>query len=156
MKRIDGPFRRAEKTGIPIVDLFEKDIAAGDETLARMVSETRQEISDANGPILYVLSGPDPTKTTPMQYGGHFLERDRDLLEFANENGEVWLYVEAGPGAYLDFVSDLPAGVFAWDAVKTGFPLAEMRKLRSGKLCTNEEGADMPLDALEEGAAKVG
>jgi len=156
MKGIDGPFRRAEKAGIPIVELFEKDIASGDDILAKMVSETRKEILGANEPILYILSGPEPAKTTPMQYGGHFLEKDRELLEFANERGEVWLYVDAGPGAYLDFVSDLPAEVFAWDAVKTGFSLNEMRKLKTGKLCTNEEGADIPFEALEKEAAKVG
>ena len=156
MIRINGPFRRAEKALIPIVELFEKDVASGDETLAKLVSETRKEILETNDTILYVLSGPEPAKTTPMQYGGHFLERDRELLEFANERGEVWLYIDAGPGAYLDFVSDLPAEVFAWDAVKTGFPLAEMRKLRTGKLCTNEEGADLTLDALEKEAAKIG
>ena len=153
---IDGPFRRAEKAGIPIVDLFEKDIASGDDTLAEMISETHKEIFEATEPIFYVLSGPEPAKTTPMQYGGHFLERDRELLEFANERGEVWLYVDAGPGAYMDFVSDLPAAVFAWDAVKTGFPLLEMRKLRTSKLCTNEPGADLPLEELEKEAAKVG
>lgn len=160
MIRIDGPFRRAEKAGILIVELFEKDISSGDDVLAEMVSETRKEIFDASEPILYVLSGPEPAKTTPMQYGGYFLEKDRELLEFARElhakdakdrnDGEVWLFVDAGPGAYLDFVSDLPAEVFGWDAVKTGFPLAEMRKLRSGKLCTNEDGADLPFDSMSE------
>jgi hypothetical protein len=83
-----------------------------------------------------------------MQYGGLFLERDRELLEFAKSKGEVWLYIDAGPGAYLDFVSDLPADVFAWDAIQTGFSLEEMRKLRPGKLCTNEVGADLPLEVL--------
>ena len=156
MKRIDGPFRRAEKAAIPIVELIDLDIASGDDMLAELVSETRKEIFDANEPILYVLSGPEPAKTTPMQYGGHFLERDRELLEFANEKNEVWLHVDAGPGAYLDFVSDLPAQVFAWDAVKTGFPLSEMRKLRAGKLCTNEVGADLHLETIETEAATVG
>jgi len=156
MRRVDGPFGRAEQAGIPIVDLFEKDVASGDDVLAELIFATRKEILEANDAILYVISGPEPAKTTPMQYGGHFLERDRELLEFANQKGEVWLFVDAGPGAYLDFVSDLPAEVFAWNAVKTGFPLSEMRKLRNGRLCTNEQGADLPLDALELEAAKVG
>ena len=158
MRRIDGPFRRAEKAGIPIVELFDKDVSSGEEMLAKLVSETRQELSDEEGPALYVLSGPEPAKTTPMRYGGLFLEKDRELLEFAREKGrEVWLLVDAGPGAYLDFVSDLPADVFAWDAKETGFSLTEMRKLRAGKLCANEEGADLPFEALNGmEAANVG
>ena len=151
MIRIDGPFRRAEKAGIPILELYVKDVASGEEVLAELVSETRHDIFRSNGPIVYVLSGPEPAKCTPMQYGGLFLEKDRELLQFAQEHGqqnEVWLHVDAGEGAYLDFVSDLPADVFAWDAKKTGVSLAEMRKLRAGKLCTNEKGTDVPLEML--------
>lgn len=150
MRLISGPFCRAEEAGIPIIELFEKDVDSGNAKLTVLVAETRNEVLETGESILYQLSGPEPAKSTPMQYGGHFLERDRELLELANERGEVWLFVDAGPGAYLDFVSDLPAEVFAWDAVKTGFSLAEMRKLRSGKLCTNETGADLPLDSVSE------
>lgn len=157
MIAIDGIFARAGALPFDILEVLESDPDRGNAELAHLSDAIRAEIEKAQGGILYRLTGPEPARATPMQYGGHFLERDRELLELANERGEVWLFVDAGPGAYLDFVSDLPAEVFAWDAVKTGFSLAEMRKLRSRKLCTNEAGADLPLESvLKQEAAKVG
>jgi len=148
MIRIDGLFARAEALAVDLIDLLETDPDRGQLVLDGLVEETRKDLGTAQFPLIYRLSGPEPAKATPMQYGGFFLERDRELLERTKTKGEVWLYIDAGSDAYLDFVSDLPADVFAWDAQKTGFPLSEMRKLRTGTLCTNEPGADLPLSAL--------
>lgn len=150
MIRIDGLFARAERLDFDLLALLESDPDRGNTELAKLIEAVKRDIDTADKPIVYRLTGPEPAKATPMQYGGFFLERDRELLEFAKPRGEVWLFVDAGPDAYLDFVSDLPADVFVWDAQKTGFPLSEMSKLRSGTLCTNGPGADLPLSALNE------
>lgn len=158
MTSIDGPFLRAERRGIPILELFSRDLESAEDLLSQLVSETREEIGGAPGSILYRVGGTEPSKATPMQYGGLFLEKDRELLEFALEmradaqsgaKGEVWLVVNGGEGTYLDFVSDLPADVFCWDALRTGFPLAEVRRLRTGRLCTNEPGSDEDFAMIE-------
>lgn len=148
MIQIDGLFARAEALALNLLDLLETDPDRGQSVLEGLVEETRKDLETAQFPLIYRLSGPEPAKATPMQYGGFFLERDRELLEQARTKGEVWLYIDAGADAYLDFVSDLPADVFAWDAQRTGFSLSEMRKLRSGLLSCNEPGADQPLSAL--------
>jgi hypothetical protein len=152
MIRIDCPFRLAEQSGCPLIEFLESDPGKGNAKLAELVEDARHRIDAASDSILYVLSGPEPARATPMQYGGFFLERDRELLEHAkkDDESEVWLYVDAGEGAYLDFVSDLPADVFAWDSQRTGFSLSEMRKLRPGRLCTNEVGSDKDFSMLDQ------
>lgn len=151
MTRVDGVFRRAEAAGLDLVRLLESDPEAGNAELAKLVDATRRAIDDARGSMVYRLAGPEPAKATPMQYGGFFLEKDRELLDHAlatRDGAEVWLEVTAGPDAYFDFIADLPADVFAWDARATGLGLAEMRSLRSGRLCTNEPGSDEPFESL--------
>lgn len=148
MTMVDGPFARGEALTLDLLDLLESDPDKGQLVLDGLVEETKSALGSTDHPVIYRLTGPEPALATPMQYGGFFLERDRELLEFAKSRGEVWLFVDAGPDAYLDFVSDLPADIFAWDAQKTRFPLSEMRKLRSGTLCTNEPGADLSLSVL--------
>lgn len=148
MTIVDGVFARGEKLGFDLLTLLESEPDRGNSELNRLVEETRAALRDTPMPFVYRLAGPEPAKATPMQYGGFFLERDRELLTEAGKRGPVWLFVDAGAEAYLDFVSDLPAEVFAWDSRRTGFPLEEMRQLRSGTLCTNEPGADLPLSAL--------
>ncbi len=130
-------------------DRLDSDPETATLTLDRAMESIRIQIEAAKPPLLYLLEGPEPTRATPMQYGGFYLERDRALLETALAKGESWLWVRAGEGAYLDFVSDLPANVFAWDARATGFSLEEMRKLRSGRLCTNEVGSDEDFAELK-------
>lgn len=144
MTLVEGLFARAE----PLELAYEVDPSGAAEVLDRLAEEIASEVVQIVGPVVYRLTGPEPAKATPMQYGGFFLERDRSLLERAGERGEVWLWVDAGADAYLDFVSDLPADVFAWDARATGFSLDAMRRLRSGRLCTNEPGADENLTRL--------
>lgn len=145
MTPIQGLFCRAEAW---LGSLSDNPEAAVPE-LERIHRSIADEIQTAGEKIVYRLSGVDPAKATPMQYGGLFLERDRELLALAKARGEVWLLVDAGPGAYLDFVSDLPADVFCWNARETGFSLSEMRKLRQGRLCTNEPGADEDFSVFE-------
>lgn len=142
MRLVSGLFRRVEAQWSGL----KHDPDAAAERLDALILEIGREIESADGAICYRLEGPEPAKTTPMEYGGFFLEREREILRRAKDRGETWLWVDAGEGAYLDFVSDLEADVFAWDAKATGFPLAEMSKLRTGRLCTNEAGSDVEFD----------
>lgn len=148
MRVVDGLFARGEKLDFDLLKLLETEPELGNAELSRIMEELRAVLRDTPMPFAYRLTGPEPAKATPMQYGGFFLERDRELLSEIKPRGDVWLFVDAGADAYLDFVSDLPAEVFAWDARSTGFSLVEMRQLRPGKLCTNVPGADLPLSAL--------
>lgn len=84
--------------------------------------------------VFYRLVGAAPEWSTPMQYGGHHLESDRELLGTVRDARFNTLYVEGGEGVYLDFVSDLPASAFAWDEMASGVDYKEVRKLRDGAL----------------------
>lgn len=101
----------------------------------------------ANGAagIAYVLAGAHAPQSTPMEYGGHILERERELLERLGPGGPELLVV-IGSDPYLDFVSDLPAQIFAWDA-RSGYPVSELRSLRQGLLATDHPDADIIMDA---------
>jgi hypothetical protein len=146
---IQGIFARTELLPYDFLELLQTDPENGNAELARLAEVVRTEFDGSRPPWIYRLTGPEPAKATPMQYGGFFLEKDREFLQSAKSRGKLWIFVDAGPGAYLDFVSDLPADGFAWDAEATGFPVSEMRKLRpSIPLCSNGEGADFPLTAL--------
>ena len=95
--------------------------------------------------ILYQLYGAEPGHCSPMQYGGHFLDRDRELLgEITDATANV-LFVVGGEGTYLDFLSDLPAHVFAWDSLSTGVSVADIRAMRNGALATQSPEADILL-----------
>ncbi|MEQ1936371.1 MAG: hypothetical protein ABL962_21150, partial [Fimbriimonadaceae bacterium] len=85
---------------------------------------------------------------SPMQYGGHYLEQDRQLLDFATASCQVALVIEGGPETYLDFVSDLPAEVFMWDEVSTGTSREVMKQMRPGEL--------LPLNDLNKSEVGIG
>ncbi len=77
-----------------------------------------------------------------MQYGGFYLERDRELLEEAKDATFNLLWIDAGEEAYLDFVSDLPAHAFAWDIDATDVSVVQMRAMRPGALAAEDPTAD--------------
>ena len=112
-----------------------------------LVEDVRSRIiaaQDRFDGILYRLHGADETHCSPMQYGGHYLEKDRELLNLAAE-GYVVILVVAGKGAYLDFVSDLPGDVFAWDVEATGVSDAQVRGMRPGSLASTDPGSEISL-----------
>ena len=133
MTTVFCPFAMAAQQGIPVLEIADRDPAKADELLAEFVRQA-QEAMKGQSHVLYRLQGAEPQFTTPMQYGGIFLECDRQILASATADQHVTLWVEGGEGTYLDFVSDLPASTFAWDATATGFTEDQMRSLRSGAL----------------------
>lgn len=144
-----NPFGRARRAGLNLNEALYDDPEAGDALLSRFVEETRGALAEARDEgadgVLYVLEGAHPIHCSPMQYGGHYLERDRELLEAVSDAGLNVVFVVGDEGVYIDFVSDLPAHVFAWDSASSGVSVAEVRKMRSGALATNAEGADIAL-----------
>jgi hypothetical protein len=144
-----NPFGRALRRGENPNEVLSDDPDRGSRFLESLVAETRQEIESALAAgadgVLYALFGAGPGWSTPMQYGGFHLERDRELLEQASNALFNMLLVVGSPEAYLDFVSDLPAQAFAWDRRRSGFDAVAVRALRPGLLCAEDPAADIQL-----------
>lgn len=141
-----NPLGRAIQQVLPLVETLASEPDSAETVLDSLVEQAKNELSRAtkSGAIaIYLLYGATPRHTTPMEYGGHFLERDREIL--ASEPEAFKMILVVGDDAYLDFVSDLPADIFAWDSKATGVSVAEMRQMRQGALATNDPDADIDL-----------
>lgn len=143
LETVLNPLGRAIVRGVDLNALFDASPADGERLLAELVGETSNDLKAAisKGGVFYRLVGASPEHSTPMQYGGHYLERDRELLE-AVKGQMVVVFVE-GADAYLDFVSDLPATVFGWDAARTKADMREIRAMRPGLIMADDEAADI-------------
>jgi hypothetical protein len=144
--QVDSPFRvRQERGSVASND----PRAAGDELDEIMTCVGRTiESGMANGAdgVLYRLFGARAGHTTPMEYGGFYLERDREILEsVADASLNILLLVGDGD-LYLDFVSDLPAHVMAWDAAASGFSSNYLRNLRDGAQASCDPESEIFLD----------
>ncbi|MCG9894538.1 MAG: hypothetical protein MH204_03565, partial [Fimbriimonadaceae bacterium] len=95
--------------------------------------------------VCYVLAGANPASSTPMQYGGHFLEVDREILTDCQDAAFNLLWVRGKEEPYLDFVIDLPAHAFAWDMVATGITPSAMKQARGGAVAGAHPEADIYL-----------
>lgn len=147
LKTIFNPVGLARADDVDLVAELAEDPGRGNQVLDGYVSQVAASIMDALADgydgILYRLSGAHPDVSSPMEYGGYFLERDRELLGSASSAGCNILMVEGGEGVYLDFVSDLPAQVFAWDSKAAGVGPSEIRAVRSGLIACADAGADI-------------
>ena len=149
-----SPLGRALNRDEDILSLLTKDPTKGAERLAALEDQTREEMTSsldggADG-VFYFLDGASPSHSTPMEYGGHFLEIDRRLLqEFAHATFNL-LYVSGKSEPYIDFVSDLPAHGFAWDQA-SGITAQEVRSMRQGALM----GIEFQLEATPEQLARL-
>jgi hypothetical protein len=144
-----NPFGRALLKGIDLNQELRNDPETGNNLLSELVQETRRDIASvleagASG-ILYRLHGASPAHCSPMQYGGFYLERDRELLGEAVERGFTLLFIVGDEETYLDFVSDLPAHAIAWDVRRTGYSLNAMREMRTGAIAADDDSAEIEL-----------
>lgn len=142
-----SPLGRARSEGYALNEAIKSDPAAGQEALDRYVAETRKEIhtamaAGADG-VFYRLQGALPAISTPMQYGGFYLEHDRELLSEVEDASLNILSIEGGPEPYLDFVADLPAHVMAWDAPASGIGAEAVRAMRKGALAACDAQAEI-------------
>lgn len=150
---VASPFARAAAAGQDIYALLHADPVAGATQLAEYAEQVRDEAAlalkaGADG-IWYHMEGADASQSTPMQYGGHFLELDRELLAgFGKEAINVVAVIGAEP--YLDFVCDLPADFFAWQADISNVDVATVRAIRPGGLAAQSPEADLQIIITNE------
>jgi uroporphyrinogen-III decarboxylase len=147
---VPNPFGLATEQKLQLNALLEQDPERGNALLEALTEQVRDRIDQALGSgadgILYRLHGAHPSHTSPMQYGGYYLERDRELLEAIKDARLNMVFVVGGEGVYIDFVSDLPAHVFGWDETASGVDLESIREMRQGALATTRVDADVRLE----------
>ena len=152
-----SPLGKAMRAGLALTRLLSDDLEAGARQLEELTEQTRSEMKEAldqgaDG-VFYELDGAYPSQTTPMEYGGHFLEVDRQLLEEVKGARFNVLYVCGDKDPYVDFVIDLPAHAFAWDTT-SGVEFAEVRRQRDGAIAGKHPKADLLLvESFEEAEA---
>ena len=107
-----SPFSRAIEFAVPLSRMLREHPEDGQAELGRLTDVARSDIetailAGAHG-IFYILRGADPSHSTPMEYGGLYLQKDRQLLDEVADAPCNVLYVDSGQEAYLDFLADLP------------------------------------------------
>lgn len=144
-----NPFGRVLADGrvSELLELCHSHPEAGAEILAGYVESVRSQMkavqAEGHFGVLYVLVGAEPHLTSPMEYGGLFLEWDRELLSEANGNQFVALYVQGGTETYFDFVSDLEADLFIWNKDLSQVSVDAMKQMRFGALACDDPTADV-------------
>ncbi len=152
LAEITNPFGLAIERGLDLNAILKGDPESGSKTLDALTEEVKSTIASvlargADG-ILYRLHGASPRWCTPMQYGGYYLERDRELLATAAEAKFNLIFVAGDSEVYFDFVSDLPAHAFAWDSPTTGVTVSQMRGIREGLLASADPDSDILLATI--------
>ncbi|MBX7132017.1 MAG: hypothetical protein K1X67_04985 [Fimbriimonadaceae bacterium] len=149
LAEIVSPFGFAKRQGVDLNEVLRDDPARGEGMLSDFAAKVRDEVAlaletGADG-IFYRLDGAYPAASSPMEYGGHFLEIDRALLSEVRDARLNILFVEGGEETYFDCLTDLPAHVLAWDFAQTGIDVATMRAIRTGALAAPSDDADIRL-----------
>ena len=154
MVEIINPFGLAVQREIGLNDLLAETPQTGDRILAGLIDDVNEHIRCAfeNGAdgILYRLHGARGLHCTPMQYGGHYLERDREILASVAERSFNAIFVVGEEDVYLDFVSDFPAHAFGWDQEDSKISVDQVRAMRKGALVSIDPISDIRLDAGTE------
>jgi hypothetical protein len=129
------------------LDLLRTDPSAANYELDNAVQKVNAQATKAvqNGAsgLVYCLFGASPNEASPMVYGGHFLELDREIL--TGIETFCLLFAVGRVGVYLDVLSDLPAAAFGWDAESSGIPAMQVRRSRSGLLASTDPASDILL-----------
>ena len=146
---VSNPFGLALQKGIDLNKALKDDPTVGSEVLDSLIDEVRTRIagglaSGADG-IFYRLHGASPRHCSPMQYGGHYLERDRELLSEASDAYVNVIFVAGEDELYIDFVSDLPAQIFAWDSELTQISAEQVRAARKGAVASADPSSEISL-----------
>lgn len=159
LAQIPNPFGLAIQNGLDLNEQLARDPEAGSAVIDSLCQEVADLIDEAllegaDG-IFYCLHGACAKWCTPMQYGGFFLERDRELLQRAGSAKLNVLFVVGDDEVYFDFVSDLPAAVFGWDSRTTGVSDAEIRAMWPGLTLSADPESSIELSAPKESIARL-
>ncbi len=129
-----SPFALSKSRGIDLSGILKGNPEEGFNQLDALKLEVSAALENAHAQradgIFYHLDGPRASACTPMQYGGYYLELDRELLTQAK--GLVLVYVPGEEPLYLDAISDLTAHAFGWNAAASGFSVDQFKALRGG------------------------
>lgn len=128
-----SPLSRAISQGIDIVGLLEENPAEGDRVLAELVRQCSSDIEQTSGPINYIVAGAEPGVTSPMQYGGHFLELDRELIGTTSPA----ITLIGGPDTYIDVVSDIAKSYLIWNPEANPVDPKEVSRMTTATPITN-------------------
>jgi hypothetical protein len=156
---VSNPFGLAKQNGTDLNQLLEEDIESGSEKLSNYAESVRNLIQNAldcgfDG-VFYVLQGARGSESTPMQYGGHYLELDRQILSEFSESVLNCVFVVGHDDVYIDFVSDLPAHLFAWDADASTFDSKYVRTLRSGAQASSDPESEVFLSSKSQNLTEL-
>lgn len=135
--------------------LIQNDPESGNEALDRTSERILQKIeaSKSDG-IFYCLEGARPSVCTPMEFGGRFLERDREILKVAQDKFPTFLWVMGSETLYLDFVSDLPFDALGWDVQHSGFSTKQLLELRETLTFSTEDSGDFSIEGADRLTSK--
>lgn len=144
---VANPFARARTAAPDLAERLREDPQAGGAIVDRLRLEAMREAeaafdAGADG-IVYFLDGAFPAASTPMEYGGWYLEADRAVLTAVSDSHLNLVYV-AGNEPYLDFVADLPGTFLGWDAATGPGPEA-VRRIRLGAVALDHPDANLRL-----------
>lgn len=160
LAEIMSPLGRAIRRGLDVFQLLADDPGAGATEIELLETEARDEIArvlaeGADG-IFYRLDGAYPAVSSPMQYGGHFLEVDRRVLACAEDANFNILRVEGQTEVYFDCLGDLPAHALAWDYRQVGMSVDDMRAIWPGLIAAPAVEADLLLVTSYDDAVALG
>jgi hypothetical protein len=128
-----SPLSRAIVQGIDIVGLLEENPTKGDRVLGELVSQCSRDIEQTSGSMNYIVAGAEPGVTSPMQYGGHFLELDRELI--GTRSPAITLI--GGPETYIDVVSDIAKSYLIWNPETNPVDPQEVSRMTTATPITN-------------------
>jgi hypothetical protein len=144
---VHSPLGLAIRRDIDLVSMLQNDLEFGAAKLEELKTEVSWAIvsaleEGAHG-VFYRLDGAHPRVCTPMQYGGHFLEIDRELLSLATEANFNLVYIEGEGEVYFDFVADLPCHAFSWSNAHNDINIHVAKTMTSARIALDHEEADI-------------
>lgn len=159
LAQIPSPFLRCLEQGTNLNEQMHSDPTGAGKRLDDVVDELRGWIrsslaAGADG-VFYIVTGACSEHCSPMEYGGFYLERDRELLSEASSAPFNVLFVAGEGDVYFDFICDLPAHVMAWDSARTGFSSQQMRQIRLGAQASADPKSEIQLLLPEQGLAQL-
>ncbi|MBA3726258.1 MAG: hypothetical protein H0W86_07335 [Armatimonadetes bacterium] len=140
---VGNPFGEAMQAGVDLNEEFSRGPIDGSSAFGAysqgVASSLQAALRGGADGVLYRLFGADPGLSSPMQFGGFYLEKERELLQSIADARLNVLYVEGGEEMFLDVLADLPAQAFSWDEGRSHISPHEVRKVRKGALACGLE-----------------